>query len=824
PDFHALRDLKRKKTKKKDLPGDTLMIYSIKSNKIDSIANLKSFKIPEKWDDYLVYLFDPVIDSTRKHEKKRNKKAGFDLVVRNLKKNTEVHFSHVLNYTIAEEGKGIAVISTGNDSTQLPGVYHFNFKKEAFQPIFRSKGEYAQLVWDKTGKQLSFLSDTDTTNAQIRDYHLHHFQVGQDSCKTIVQADQLTDLIVNKDFKNYFSESGQRLFFQTRDYPLFQDTLLLEDEIINVEVWNTSDHVLFTEQEVQRDQDLKFGYLSYFDTESGQFLQLGGESFSSIRVSDQGDGENGIAIDDYQYRQLRSWEGYVLQDLYNVNVKTGKKTAIAQAVRGFVRLSPKGEYAYWYNNLDSAWFAYSFKDEKVRQITTNSEVRYYNEIHDTPSDPWAYGTVGWTENDERILILDRYDIWEVDPQNKIAPKRITEGRVDKLVYRYIRLDPEERFISKGQQLMLSGFYETDKRGAIFEMTYGKTLPAQLLEGPYSYRSIGKARDADRLMYTRESFETFPDILTTDLNFKSSNRVTDINPQQADYNWGTIELVYWTSLEGEKMEGMLVKPENFDPNKKYPLMVNFYEKSSNGLHRHRAPAPPRSSINYSLYISKGYVIFNPNVNYGTGYPGEDAYNCVIPGITSLVEKGFIDEDNIGVQGHSWGGYQIAQLLTETDIFKCAESGAPVVNMVSAYGGIRWRSGMSRMFQYEHTQSRLGGSLWEKPLRFIENSPIFTLDKVNTPVLILHNDKDGAVPWYQGIEYFVGLRRLGKPAWLLNYRGEAHGITKVQNRIDFSIRMSQFFDHYLLGAPMPKWMQDGVPATELGIKQGLELLDE
>ncbi|MEM6723861.1 MAG: prolyl oligopeptidase family serine peptidase [Bacteroidota bacterium] len=822
PDFYAYRDLKRQKTKKKDLPGDTLMVYSIKENKLDRFPRLKSFKVPQKWDDYLIYMHDPVIDSTRKHEKKRNKKNGYDLVVRNLKNGSEVHFPNVLSYAIAEEGPAIAAVSTGNDSTHLPGVYTYNFKQQSFDPVFRSKGKYQQLVWDKKGEQLSFLSDTDTTNAQIRDMHLQYYKTGWDSSQTVVQQAQLKELIVNKDFKNYFSESGKRLFFQTKEFPVLQDTALLDEEIVNVEVWNTSDQVLFTQQENQRERDLKFGYLSYYDVDRGQFVQLGRKGFAKVEVSDQGDGSSSFAIDDYQYRKLRSWEGYVLQDLYDVNVKTGESIKVAEAFRGFVNLSPKGTYAYWYNNLDSAWFTYSFKDKQVRQITTNAEVPFYNEIHDTPSAPRPYRLMAWTENDERLLLYDRYDIWAIDPMNQVAPKRLTEGRSKKLVYRYIRLDREERFISKGQALMLSGFYESDKRGATFKMVYAQSAPVQLIEGPYRYRNVVKARDADRLIFTRENFEVFPDIHAADLSFKKTTQISTINPQQDEYNWGTIELVYWTSLEGEPLEGMLVKPENFDPSKKYPLLVNFYEKSSNNLHRHRDPYPHRSTINYPFYTSRGYVIFNPNVHYGTGYPGEDAYNCVIPGVTSLLEKGFIDPENIGVQGHSWGGYQIAQLITETDIFKCAEAGAPVVNMISAYGGIRWGSGLSRMFQYEHTQSRLGGSLWEVPLRFVENSPIFTLDKVNTPVLIMHNDEDGAVPWYQGIEYFVGLRRLGKPAWMLNYRGEPHWPLKIQNRIDFNIRMAQFFDHYLLGQPMPKWMRDGVPATELGIEQGLELI--
>lgn len=824
PDFYEYRDLQRKKTKKKDLPKDTLAIYSLADGQMEILAGLKSFKVPEKWNDYLIYLYEPTIDSTNKKEKKRSKENGYDLVVRNLKDQSEVRFSYVLDYAIAEEGAAIALTTTGNDSTVLPGVYAFRFDSQTFDPVFRSKGKYNQLVWDKAGTQLSFISDTDTTKALQRNYHLHYFHVDGDSSKTIVRNSQLNDLMVNKDFRNYFSESGNRLFFQTKEFPVLQDTAILKEEIVNVEVWNSKDQRLFTQQENQRDNDLKFGYLSYYDVTGDRFLQIGGESVSAVRVSDQGDGANGVALDNYDYRMQMSWEGYVLQDIYDLDINSGERTKVADGVRGFVNLSPKGEYAYWYNNIDSAWFTYSFSTQKVQQVTTNKEVSFYNEIHDTPSHPRAYGLMSWTANDERMLIYDRYDIWEIDPANQVAPRKLTNGRAEKLVYRYIKLDEEERSIEKGQNLMLSGFYEGDKREAVFRMKYGQNRPTTLLEGNYSYGSFNKARDANHLIYTQENFQTFPDILASDISLKNSTRISDINPQQKEYKWGSIELVYWNSLEGERLEGMLVKPENFDPNKKYPLMVNFYEKSSNGLNRHRDPFPHRSTMNYSLFASRGYVIFNPNVHYDTGYPGEDAYNCVIPGITSLIEKGFIDEENIGVQGHSWGGYQIAHLLAETDIFRCAEAGAPVVNMISAYGGIRWGSGLSRMFQYEHTQSRIGGSLWEYPLRYIENSPIFTLDKVNTPVLIMHNDEDGAVPWYQGIEYFVGLRRLGKPAWMLNYRGEPHWPLKIQNRIDFNIRMSQFFDHYLQGQPLPKWMKDGVPATELGIRQGYEFVPD
>jgi len=182
--------------------------------------------------------------------------------------------------------------------------------------------------------------------------------------------------------------------------------------------------------------------------------------------------------------------------------------------------------------------------------------------------------------------------------------------------------------------------------------------------------------------------------------------------------------------------------------------------------------------------------------------------------------FIDRKKIGIQGQSWGGYQTAWLITQTNMFAAAMAGAPVSNMTSAYGGIRWESGLSRMFQYENNQSRIGATLWDKPLQYIENSPLFYVPKIKTPLLIMHNDNDGAVPWYQGIELFTAMRRLNKPVWMLTYNNEEHNLKAESwaNRMDLTIRMKQFFDHYLKDEPMPWWMQYGVPAIQKGKELG------
>jgi dipeptidyl aminopeptidase/acylaminoacyl peptidase len=342
-------------------------------------------------------------------------------------------------------------------------------------------------------------------------------------------------------------------------------------------------------------------------------------------------------------------------------------------------------------------------------------------------------------------------------------------------------------------------------------------------GDYNYGGLQKADDADVYVMTRSTFREFPDLWLTDSDFRDMEKITDANPQQEEYIWGDAELIEWVSNDGIPLQGILIKPENFDPAEKYPMMVYFYERSSQGLHSY-SPPTPGTSVNRSFYVSRGYVFFIPDIPYEIGHPGESAIDAVVPGVLKIVDQGYVDKDRIGAQGHSWGGYQLAYMITRTNLFAAVEGGAPVSNMTSAYGGIRWQSGMNRQFQYEHTQSRIGGTLWDETLRYINNSPIFEADKVQTPFLMIHNDEDGAVPWYQGIEFYMALRRLKKPVWMLNYNGEAHGLRQRHNSEDWTIRMQQFFDHYLKGTPAPVWMEKGVPAVLKGKTLGLDLVGE
>lgn len=839
----SILEMKRRKVKKNKMPMDTLGIYNLKNSALEKFAHIKSYKIPKKWSGFVAYTYDlakknapknlrkekdSMLSDTSKTKKKGIKKAssktGFPLVVKNLITASADTIYFVTNYVFSKESKKIAYTTTGSDINSKPGVYILNLETMQKKHIFSShdKTKYYQLNFSDSGKNLGFVTDADTTKAYIRPNRLYTWNTTLPAAELVV--DNTTTPIgyrVSSDGNITFSKDDTKLYFGLALPPITKDTLLLEEEIVNVEVWTYDEPRLYTVQEKQVKNDKKKSFQTVYHLKNKKLIQIATKEYPNASLGDQGNADYALVNTTEPYALEAQWTGqFSANDLAIVNINDGSlKVAITKAPSS-VRFSPKGKYAYGYNQVDSTWFTYNIGSGKYMELT--KEKNFYNELNDSPNHPRSYGSAGWTKDDSSLILYDRYDIWEFNPDNGTGTK-LTDGRQNKITYRHVKLDRNKRYIDTSSKLVFTTFNENTKYSGFYTYNYKRKSGKSMLKGPYRYASFRKARLSDDIMFTRQSFEEFPNIRVSDLTFKSQVMLSNANPQQKDYNWGTAELVHWTSLDGLPLTGMLIKPENFDANKKYPMIVNFYEKSSNNLYAHKAPNPGRSTINYSFYASRGYLIFNPDVYYRIGYPGESAFNCVIPGITSLIEKGFVDADNIGTQGHSWGGYQIAYLVTKTDIFKAAESGAPVVNMISAFGGIRWDTGLSRQFQYEHTQSRIGGTPWEYPQRYFENSPIYNLDKVNTPLLIMHNDADGNVPWYQGIEFFVNLRRLGKPSWLLNYNGARHWPLKMQNRKDFNIRMQQFFDYYLQNAPKPVWMDRGVPAIEKGINQGYELIN-
>ncbi len=801
PGKSTVDSLKVLKTKEDKMPMNTLVIYSVAGKK-ETIDSLKTFKLADE-ADWIAY--------------QRGRKDS-TLYVRSLDGSKTFQFPTVTDFQFAKKSGMLYYTSAAEGEA---GIFTLNPEKGSPALIKEGKGVFKQTTFDEKGERLAFLycADKDSSYKALSLWLSEHNAPAKEIATRGNKAFP-AEWVINENGMLQFSKSASRLFFGTSPEPRQKDTTQLAENRPNVQVWSWDEPVQYTVQNYNKEKDLKKSYQAVYNLGNGSIFQLANEELPNIQLGNEGDAALALLSTSRPYSLSSMWEARTRSDYYTVSLDNGERRQIAQADYGRFRLSPQGKYAYWYGETDSCWYTIALAEGKRYRLTTPESFPAWDEENDVPNHPYAHGAAGWTANDQNLLIYDRYDIWKFDPTAATSPINLTvNGRKEKLSYRLEQLDKEARFIDLGKPQLLKGFNETTKGYGFYNARLSApAAPKTLLAGNYMLRSINKAKNTDDVIYTMETFQQYPDIHYSTLAFKKSVQLTHGDKQQEGFIWGTAELVSWISLDGRPLEGVVYKPANFDPNKKYPMMVNFYERNSETLYNYRMPEPHRSTIDYHLYNSNEYVIFNPDIRYVDGYPGESCYNCLMPGITMMIAKGYINEKGIGAQGHSWGGYQVAYLATRTNLFSAIESGAPVVNMFSAYGGIRWGSGMARSFQYEHTQSRLGATPWSSPLRYLENSPLFTMDKVQTPILIMHNDADGHVPWYQGIEYFVAMKRLGKPCWLLNYTGEPHWPMHMANRIDFQRRMFQFFNHYLKNQKMPKWMSEGVPAVEQPFELG------
>lgn len=853
PFYSETRTAKIKKKKADDMPKDTLGIVTLGSPTVFKVGRVKSYKLPSKASGIVAYLLDKTPDTVKKkavpastdldadyfaddESPSASKNEGTELVLRKLATGLEKRFKYVTDYSLSNNGKLLVYVSSGakKDTVNKPGVYLYDIDKDAVKHISSGKGTYKSLVFDEASAQLAFTAEKSPAKALQKLYSLYYYASGQDSAKVL--ADKSTAGIPEKwnvsgEGRIYFSKNGQKLFFGTAPIPAPKDTTLVDFEVAKVDIWNYKDDYLQTMQLRNVDRELKRSYLAVvYPKNAGKVIQLADEQLADLDLAEEGNGEFALGTTDFGNRIEMQWTGSTFRDLYLVSTIDGSRKKITSRVRGTSSISPKGNYVAWYDRTDKNWYAYNVKTGKQQQLTKGLDVKFYNELNDVPDDPSPYGVAGWTEGDKQVLIYDRYDIWSFDPEGGEA-KNITNGigRKEQITFRYQDFAAQRgRFgsnepINVKKPLWLEAFNNITKENGWYKKSLSNAKnPELVVMAERSFSRPAIAKNAANFIYTKSSYQLSPDLYVS-TDFKKETKLSAINAQQANYNWGTAELVKWTTPKGYKSEGILYKPEDFDPSKKYPMIVYFYEKLSDGLFNYIAPAPTPSRLNISYFVSNGYLVFAPDISYEIGYPGRSAEEFINSGVDELKKNAWVDGSKIGIQGQSWGGYQVAHLITRTNMYAAAWAGAPVVNMTSAYGGIRWESGMNRQFQYERTQSRIGATLWEKPELYIENSPLFHFPKVNTPVVVMANDADGAVPWYQGIEMFTALRRLNKPVWMLNYNNEAHNLIHRQNRKDIQIREQQFFDHYLKGKPAPSWMHKGVPATEKGRNWGFEIIE-
>jgi dipeptidyl aminopeptidase/acylaminoacyl peptidase len=813
----------------KDKPKQGLALLDLETGRPTNVQNVDRFGFSED-GNWLAYLLSK---EEKKDETKEDKPAGdakkappletgADLVLRRLDTGQETRIALAASFAFDADSNFLAYAAACADG-KSNGVYLRDLRKSDLPEIAGQKTEravYRNLAWSKTGGRLAFLAGVQDDKAKVRGCSLWLWdgKTGK-SVEAVAAASAPKGWLVPAKNELTWTKDGKRLFFglkpedmeepaepekkegEEKPLDLFDTEAILAKR--ELDVWHWNDPLINSNQKKTWSRLKDKTYTAVYHPDSGRMVPLADRDMPDIEI-----GENAKYVlggSDVPYLKDVTWDGEY-RDVYLVGLADGSRTKILDRHDGRPSLSPGGRAVVYYE--DRNWHLVDVATGKRANLTAGLGVPFADEDHDTPDAPPGYGVAGWMADDSAVLIYDKFDIWQFDaPSGKPVDLTQGAGRKSRTQFRVLRLDPEARGFARGETLLLSGYHDREKNHGFYAARVGAPGVSKKIDEPRKFTFLAKARKAETLLYTRESYEEFPDLWIAGPDFASPKKITDLNPQVKDFAWGSAELVEWASQDGIPLQGVLIKPGNYEPGKRFPVIIYFYELSSQRLFEFN-PIVVNHRPCFPFYASNGYAVFLPDVRFVVGQPGPSMIKCLVPGAQKLVDMGVADPKRIGIHGHSWGGYGTAYVVTQTDFFACAIAGAAVGNMTSAYSGIRWESGVARQMQYEKQQSRIGGSLWEKPELFWENSPVFFADRIRTPLLLMHGDEDGAVPWYQSIELYLAMRRLGKDCVFLQYRGEPHHPQKYANKLDYSIKMKQYFDHYLKGEPAPDWLAKGV----------------
>lgn len=805
----------------KNKPKQGLALLNTSSGKtieMDSVASYQ-FSNNGKWVAVQFYQSEKEIKQAKK-----NKYLGSEMLLQNLSIGQKYRISNVKEAAFDSTSSHV-VYSVVDSSGSSNGLYYRKLDESPSQEhtiLSKEDGLFANLSWDDKNHRLAFTEAVLDTTFETDDAYLKIWDATNEQTKTLVAPSEVKEgwaLRTNNDLE--WTDDGNRLFFglmprdivniikqNKKDEKPDSIDIYNFEQIFNkkgVDIWHYKDPFIKPYAKRRWDRYKNRTYRAVYHFEKQEWAQLADQQMPNVAVSQNSNFALGSS--EVPYRIQHMWNR-TFRDYYIVDLHTGERKRIVKEARYRAQLSPQGKYVVFYQKKD--WHLYNIEKDMYRNLTEKMEAPFYDVDYDRPQLPSSYGIGGWVSNDDAVLIYDKYDIWKFKIGEKNPVNLTQDGRDRDIRYRIVETDEDKKFFQPDEELLIRGFYYHKKTYGFYTLDLDGLGVERRLESPHRYDFVAKAEDTNRIIYSREGYDEYPNLwISNSINFDDAERITNLHLDLHDkYNWGTASLIEWHSLNGgEPLQGALIKPDNYEEDKKYPVLIYFYEQYSqrayefNNITNDDRPTIPQ-------WVSDGYVVFLPDIRYETGIPGFSATKSLVPGVLKLIEMGIADPDKIGIHGHSWGGYETAFIITQTDIFAAAIAGAPVGNMTSAYSGIRWGSGHTRQSQYEHGQSRIGGSLWEYPERYIENSPVFFADRINTPLLIMAGDKDTAVPWYQDIELFLALRRLGKPSVFLQYRGEPHHLQKYANRLDYAIKMKQYFDHYLRGEEAPEWLKEGV----------------
>lgn len=841
---------KKAKKKAEDQPKRGFGILDLTTGKSFTFERVKSFKLPKIGSNVVAFLHEAALSTPRPSatpapnpsptpvaipsaatttapspapsasDDLKKKDDGAELAIHTLgDAPRDVSVKDVSDYAVSADGKFVAYGTQTKDGLG-DALSVRTVADDSIAVILRGPGRYRRITFAPERTQLAFVSDTATFAQAAPRFALYDWSPPAAAARALAAtgAGALGEREAASDTAPLrFTRDGERLFFGVASAPTPMPSNTAEP--IKVDLWHYRDVDLQPQQKIELKAAKTRNTAAVAFLHSGRVVRLGSKTLPAIAYNENA--RVALATSDLPYRRAASWRlGYY--DGWRVDLASGVARKAISGVRDEPTLSPSGAYFLGYDEKARRWFTVRTADGKRVDLRTTTPVA--NELWDLPIEPQPYGVGGWTPGDRSVLLYDRYDIWAFDPASG-AGRMLTSGagRRTSMIFRIPEgtppddpIDPKAApLVDDTKPIILSAVSDVTKASGFYRLDDARATPrlTRLMMRDAAMLAYVKAKAADTVVYRPMRFDSYPDLYADDTSFRAPRRITTLDSQRDPYLWGHSELMAFKNHRGVPLRAILTKPEGFDPHKKYPVLIYIYERLTDELNRFYNPAPG-TSPNLSRYASNGYVILRPDITYTIGHPGESALDAVLSALNALEQRGFVDTKRVGIAGHSWGAYEIVYMITRTDRFRAVEAGAAVADMVSAYGGIRWESGRVRSFQYMVSQSRIAETPWDKPGLYIENSAIFHMPAIHTPYLTIHNDADGAVPWYQGIEFFTAMRQLGKEAYFFEYDGEDHGLRQRENQKHWSVHLDEFFDHFLLGKAAPDWMQHGVPYLHRG----------
>lgn len=790
----------KEKLKKAKKPAiSELQILNLASNSVSDIKNVKNYSFSKNSKFIAIH--------KNQHDKKADFK-GSDLLLKNLTGHKTLNIGNVSNYDFNKEGTLFSYVVDA-DGENGNGLYMIDLSSLRTWPLHTGAYTYDKMTWNKEGDQIAVLLGKKKDGNVERDNTIYWISnlvpgmttSGMQAMYSSVGDEKFPENSVISEYSNLtWNDANTQLFFGIKAQ---QKEIKKEDELkANVDVWHWKDERIQSVQIVQAGRDKRSTFSAVLNLNNKAFLQLENEDMPSVNTSKKNEWAVG-RVDTLYRKDVNLPGGYT--DLYSINTKTGAKKLIAKNVYRNMGMSPNGDWALF--SRDGAVMGYNFNKENQINLTERTGINFSNLDNDKPVEKPTYGVAGWSKDGETLILNHQYDLWTIG-MNSNESTNLTQGLGDdeNIRFRLIQLDREIENFDLKEPLLLSAYGEKTKKSGYYEVIAGNKPKVLLYEDKMIGRAI-KAKDADKVIYTAQTFVDFPNYWLSDTSFKRQQKMTDANPQQDNYKWGKRVLVDYTDERGHKLQATLALPADYDPKKKYPMIVYFYEKMSQRHHQYSMPTYD-DRPHMSTYASNGYLFLMPDIIFDVGLPGSSALDDVTSAVKEVIKLGYADPAKIGLQGHSWGGYESSFIVTQTDMFAAVVTGAPLTNLISMYNVAYKRSGSLNGPILEWSQGRMGVSPWENMELYRSQSPLHHAKGIKTPFLILHGTADGAVDWNQGLEFYSAARRLKKEVILLSYPDEPHHLGKEANQKDFQIRMEQYFNHFLKDKPAPLWMKSGI----------------